>query len=542
MDKLIIENFRSISDKIEIDLTRINILTGPNNSGKSNVLKILLVYNDYLNSGNHFILAFDGKNSEKHKIDCYQNAVNWVNWEHNKSIKLSFERNNYFVSFEFIPNDSMKLVRKSAEIQTGRLRKFEFLDPRNNSRISITNISGNDYDLYADPSIITDLWLGKDFDKNDHDTRLRFESDEKIYLKQIERIIEEISKADKKDEEYQKKLDSLGFYFGFYQNLKYKLDEFRLGKNKNPGSMPVKMRFNISKINESDILTLPSLVKKLLEDYFRKEISKTEGSKNTLNMQSEIYKLSQKIKEYLSIEPVHLNPDRSNQARIYMNSDNSKEIGRIIATYKLKPLKKSGRADKFLIKWLKNLGIGDGYRFRSLEGIATAIELKDKSGWHNLVDKGFGIGQIFSILFRIGEYIEKNNSLNPNFFREMPVFPVFFCIEEPEANLHPKFQSILADVLLDAVDNTNLKFIIETHSEYFIRRFQFLVADAKKKLSNSDVRVLYFQDPDLIVIGNEQVYDLEIRPDGIMKNDFGPGFFDEATRLTIDLLKQQKSN
>ena len=85
-----------------------------------------------------------------------------------------------------------------------------------------------------------------------------------------------------------------------------------------------------------------------------------------------------------------------------------------------------------------------------------------------------------------------------------------------------------------------MQFIVETHSEYLIRRFQFLVADNHNELNSNNIKVIYVNEPYSKSKDIEQVYDLEIRSDGMFKKDFGAGFFDEATRLTLDLLKQQK--
>ncbi len=49
-------------------------------------------------------------------------------------------------------------------------------------------------------------------------------------------------------------------------------------------------------------------------------------------------------------------------------------------------------------------------------------------------------------------------------------------LEEPESNLHPNLQSKLADFLIDASDRFGIKWVIETHSEYFIRKLQYWTA------------------------------------------------------------------
>ena len=98
----------------------------------------------------------------------------------------------------------------------------------------------------------------------------------------------------------------------------------------------------------------------------------------------------------------------------------------------------------------------------------------------------------------------------------------------------------MADVFYEAAQEYHIQFIIETHSEYLIRKLQYLTA--KKKLKPEDTIIYYFNNPDKIPKGEKQVREIRIREDGMMDDDFGEGFFDESTRLTIDLLKLQNKN
>jgi predicted ATPase len=95
-------------------------------------------------------------------------------------------------------------------------------------------------------------------------------------------------------------------------------------------------------------------------------------------------------------------------------------------------------------------------------------------------------------------------------------------------------------MFVDASKRFNVQFFIETHSEYLVRRLQYLTA--KNEIKPEDSVIYYFNHPDEVAKGAEQVKELHIREDGMMDGDFGPGFFDESTRLTVDLLKLQNKN
>ena len=118
----------------------------------------------------------------------------------------------------------------------------------------------------------------------------------------------------------------------------------------------------------------------------------------------------------------------------------------------------------------------------------------------------------------------------------------YLAIEEPESHLHPKFQSLLADMFYDAYINYNIHFIIETHSEYLVRRTQVVVAEAKYKdeqelTDKCPFKVYYLPDPKKDV----KPYDLEYMTTGGFKNSFGEGFFDEASKLDMVILRNERN-
>ena len=115
-------------------------------------------------------------------------------------------------------------------------------------------------------------------------------------------------------------------------------------------------------------------------------------------------------------------------------------------------------------------------------------------------------------------------------------------IEEPEVNLHPKFQSKLAEMFMEAFKSYNISFIVETHSEYMIRKLQTLVA--KKELKPDDVALhyIYHHDEAKRPAGKPQVLQIKIKEDGRLSEPFGSGFFDEADNLAMDLLTIKSLN
>ena len=186
----------------------------------------------------------------------------------------------------------------------------------------------------------------------------------------------------------------------------------------------------------------------------------------------------------------------------------------------------------FINKWLKELELGDHLTISTTaEGLGVIVKIhkdvNDKKG-RLLADEGLGINKLVSILTTLESLILRTLiHCTPQYLT--------LAIEEPESHLHPRFQSKLAEMFVDAYQNYGVHVIVETHSEYLVRKLQTLVA--KKELNPSAVSIQYLYSPDVEKRpkGEPQVKNIEIREDGILKGPFGPGFFDEADSLAMDL-------
>jgi predicted ATPase len=115
----------------------------------------------------------------------------------------------------------------------------------------------------------------------------------------------------------------------------------------------------------------------------------------------------------------------------------------------------------------------------------------------------------------------------------------FIFLEEPESNLHPKWHSILVDLIVELKRNFGIQFIIETHSEYIIRKMQFLIAQKSNGLSSEDVVIYYVNNDKNVNVaeGENKIKRIDIDRFGGLTDNFGPGFFDESSNLKFELLK-----
>lgn len=162
-----------------------------------------------------------------------------------------------------------------------------------------------------------------------------------------------------------------------------------------------------------------------------------------------------------------------------------------------------------------------------------------------LADEGLGVTKLVGTIINIEAAIlsAEMNGLTYRYFkgtqRHRPKRArevTTLAIEEPENHLHPKYQALLADMIADAYKNYKIHFIVETHSEYIVRKLQTLVA--RKELSPEEVSLqyVYNADSEKRPKGEPHVKSIGIREDGTLIDTFGPGFFDEADNLAMDLL------
>lgn len=196
----------------------------------------------------------------------------------------------------------------------------------------------------------------------------------------------------------------------------------------------------------------------------------------------------------------------------------------------------------FLNKWLKIFGIADGMELiGTAEGLGFMAYLKTGEKIRLLADEGYGITQLVSLLLQIDNSIPL--LLEPDeesMIQDREVIleyrPHIICVEEPENHLHPKFQSLLADMFVEAYQKYNIRFIIETHSEYLIRKLQVMVADKENSLTTNDVSLNYIEKNKDGISRNKQIKILE---DGGLSDSFGAGFYDEADNLAIQLFRNK---
>ncbi len=199
--------------------------------------------------------------------------------------------------------------------------------------------------------------------------------------------------------------------------------------------------------------------------------------------------------------------------------------------------------------WLSELGIGEKVLIEldknNMSLTLRIVKNSQKNKTVLLADEGYGIYQLVLLLISIETEIEKLNLKNSlSIFNNNPYSlyglssPKTLILEEPEANLHPAFQTKLAYILYDAHKRSHglLSFIVETHSEYLIRATQAIVANTVEETSQlKDIPfVVYYIEKDGLA------YDMEYQVSGRFKKPFGTGFFDEAGKSSLEIIRKER--
>lgn len=185
----------------------------------------------------------------------------------------------------------------------------------------------------------------------------------------------------------------------------------------------------------------------------------------------------------------------------------------------------------FVGGWLKRLGIVEDFRLVQVSKLTRTYQVRLKMPGQTevtLSDVGFGVSQV------------------------LPVVAAAFCapanatiiIEQPELHLHPAVQAELADMFIEAIrskehgSERNVQFLIESHSEHFLRRLQRRVAEGE--LKPDDVAVYYCESP--TGAGGSGIRPLEVDLFGRIKdwpkNFFGDSMTDIAETRKAALRRQ----
>lgn len=503
IEKIFLKNFRVFDEGFEIKLKPITFLTGPNSSGKSSVLKSILLLKSNTASSLQ-VLDFTG---DKHNLGTFDNTIN----------KKCTEKDLISIGLTTILNNatpfSMSLYKEP--VTTRRSVYYILREEAGEESESIKIL------LH--------------FRKNDRSGKL---AKLEFFVKEEEKpvIVLTLTQDDTQNHELdinQNTLVKNDFLNEAFLNFRMVKDRKKIKTPKSTINtlkkyvMPSK--FKLQDGNKEEFYDEPILIFSLLYKQFLNDTFKQNIDTKTLHSFFLRQPIKQILQDFSSIleNTEYIEAVRANTKRIYTNDSQGTGFNELILDYNARDINESNK--KFIDKWLKKFDIADTILFENIEGVATTVYLLKEDKKIALADLGYGITQFLPILLKIAlEY-----PIVPK--EEASVVKKLILLEEPETNLHPKLQSLLADFFVDVIKTFEVRLIIETHSEYLIRKMQILVGDSILKKEDSNI---YYFCEDGYNTG-DRISEISFLDNGALDKEFGQGFYDEATNLKFELLKRK---
>jgi hypothetical protein len=256
--------------------------------------------------------------------------------------------------------------------------------------------------------------------------------------------------------------------------------------------------------------------------------SDLEKSEIIMSIRRYIHGLTYGEIEWFHDSCVFIESVRANTQRFYLFSSQGTSFNHFLLECK----NRFDDEDQFINKWIKEFEIGDGIDLRSelIAGTGTQINIKRGNESINIVDLGYGVTQLLALLLRILDAAHLTTYNEGDY--------TIIIIEEPETNLHPKFQSQLADLFIDVYKKFGgVRFIVETHSEYLIRKLQFLTVN--QDIEPEDIVIHYIGSPDATQRkpNEKQVKTIHINSNGQLSEPFGSGFTDESLKWLKEMFR-----
>lgn len=564
-----LKNFRVFKEETRFELAPLTLLTGTNSSGKSSLIKALLLWQDSSQKGDGEKLDFSGAD---HRLGTFE--LSKTRDSESEDILFRFElgkvrRGDEYhliekpaIRFNYPGNYTFEVIYDGPYSEMGRIKAVSLRVGKKKVFEAARKSRTEDYKIFFDS-----VWFIGEYKKYASADKIR-EPDVAFFFfenkEDEERYEATRAPRDEKPEGFSKLLEIIEdgiFSKPFLTDIRGLLPKEKIKRLERkvlrrfldhrkslysdgidivyisgveslftilftPGYLKDDIKIeDLCELDQDVRAALPYLInhKVIVNDYFVYYLNSIQ--EDVLS----VWKFLQK-RRFVYIEAV-----RANSHRLYTNQSQGSPFNQFLLEVRNHPNKLD---KKFVNKWLNEFGIGGEISIKGVEGVLTQVEIRQGEKWVNLADLGYGMTQLVPLILQVAYY---SSSFGPRwqFHQDQDLV---FLVEEPETNLHPAFQSKLADFFADAIQTLNSYFIIETHSEYLIRKLQYLTA--KKEIKPEDTSIYYFYEPGKVPEGEPQVKKLDILEDGRLSGTFGPGFFDEADSLAIDLftLQNLKSN
>lgn len=574
MNTIGFSNFRRFATFPEMDLGDITLLVGGNNSGKSTLVKALLLCVDNLKLMSSYTktnifefgapkFRFDANEWHDVKIKTFSRAI------HNKPVSVidlgsDEEKTELPSEMRFVFTiGSFRFVfdvygERDGDEVTGDVSYISIEDRGNMVKYDISFKSHNMcYSVLGSTSERETLIKRLYRDYKSAKEELEKLSDEGSDIAAISSQSEKVASLEKRIEEFVNPDDNeLPEDFDYEQALRQQFLKFHAHEYTTTSWENLPLEFYYSQLKGNLLVDLignfiqfaknpGAAAPKDIEDpneygVAMQEYMRIQAAREDLKQEEDKIRKSQEdLKALLdSFRIEYITAHAANQNTIYNTADRNDYIAQTVHGFVRAKIGRGQKEYVFVTDWMRKFGVGRDFDVISIDGEAYRVKIKDKDdSTVNLADKGMGSIQLMILLLRLATILREYEPQNIVALEESDQlrYPTII-IEEPEQNLHPKVQSQLADLFLYLNKEYHCKFVVETHSEYLIRKTQVLVAregyeDEASMKNNNPFKVYYFDGENK----DKSYYSMEYRTDGKFSNEFGTGFFDTASNLAFEL-------
>lgn len=515
MNEIGFRNFRRFKELNNLPLGGINLFVGGNNAGKSTVVKGLLLLLDFLknqkvSSSNLFEtpkFRFDGPGAHDVNIDTFNRALYWNSKEKEISFFANIEGFKVEVCiYNDLPNKeevgyaSVKHI-KLEDDNTGLKFEFDIL----NAKTIVSYASNEQKETLQEQIEKLDKEL---FELNEEIRKMSVLEPGEYESKKIFDIVDakahleavlanyrgSLASANKETIQMSLKQSSTGNYSIIYSYLKGIMDFIDIETSSS----------NIGNVEKNELN--------------QRELSWLKQHRvaiQGINVRFE------RAVQRTNVEYVYSHD--ANQRVIYNKKDENDFVSQSIHEFYNQRITSESEIGKIMLSWLKDFCSIDDYKVESVQGVAYRFTLKSRGKWIDLADMGRGAIQLVILFVRLASIIKKYQGKT-----DAPIV----LVEEPEQNLHPALQSKLTGLLYQLYDKFNIRFVVETHSEYLVRKSQVIVTECIKQgkflIENNPFMVFFFDE-------KEGPYQMIYKENGRFSNEFKSSFYNEASNLAIEL-------
>lgn len=513
------KNFRRFSDFPVLELGETTYLVGRNNAGKSTMVKALLLVTDYINNQLSDTFAFDNKVLNDANIVTYGRAHNTKTDEPFICFTIQLGTYECKLSITGEPDDTQ-----------AKVSEFSLKNTKTDLEFVINYIKK---ETFIRKSV-------KSKPKSDSSSEQR-----KSLQNEIISLEHQLETLDRKSREGLTTIDRINRLKSFLEGFPVEKTEEKITKQFEL-TYPLRLDENVRTENNELLEILKDMIDLNYREY-RNMIGEENVSEFNDEKEEELFKenfekvkildtekknIIQDIEEFIRLfqneEFYYLGANPSKQSALFSLRDKSNALAQAIHEFHQLKIQVGDQEYSFVKHWMKEFEVGEDFKIKFLAGEAYEFFVL-KNGYKNyLADKGMGSLQAMMLILRIASLIRKNKKDKKN---------LTILVEEPELNLHPALQSKLTNLFHEVNMKYGFKFIIETHSEYLIRKSQLIGLSEDYNYFENNIlnpnpfKVFYFHS-------EHGPYEMNYTKQGRFDRDFGSGFYDEASKINMESIKK----